>query len=103
MHAAKRSTLDWLGDIVMDLLPAKYAPARPIRKQELSVRRRSRMPPAMPAPLERNRSLEHSQRLHVGFQDGFLFLPLVGILLAQTDDGAQRLDVEAVALGFAVD
>src|SRR5258708_7109822 len=46
---------------------------------------------------------QHPKRLHVGFQDGFLFGPLVGVLLAQAHDGAQRLDVEAVALGLRID
>jgi hypothetical protein len=46
---------------------------------------------------------QHPQRLHVGFQDGFLFLALVGVLLAQAHDGAQRFDVEAVALALGVD
>ena len=42
---------------------------------------------------------QHSQRLHVGFENGLLLGALVGVLLAQTHDRAQRLDVEAVALG----
>src|ERR1700733_1769610 len=46
---------------------------------------------------------QHSQRLHVSLQDGFLFGPLVGVLLAQAHDGAQRLDVVAVAFGFGID
>src|SRR5712671_781262 len=46
---------------------------------------------------------QHSQRLHVGFQDGLRFRALIGVLLAQAHDGAQRLDVEAVALGFGID
>src|SRR5260370_34035155 len=46
---------------------------------------------------------QHSQRLHVGFQNGLLFGALVGVLLAQPHDGTQRLDVEAVALGFGID
>src|SRR5258708_20904892 len=46
---------------------------------------------------------QHPQRLHIGFQDGFLFGPLVGVLFAQAHDGAQRLDVEAVALGLRID
>src|SRR5712692_1199527 len=46
---------------------------------------------------------QHSQRLHVGFENGFLLGALVGVLLAQTHDRAQRLDVEAVALGLGVD
>src|SRR5260370_17388240 len=46
---------------------------------------------------------QHSERLHVGFQNGLLLSALVGVLLAQADDGAQRLDVKAVALGFGID
>jgi len=46
---------------------------------------------------------QHSQRLHVGFQDGLLLLPLVGILLAQAYDATQCLDVEAVALALGID
>src|SRR5262249_5978391 len=38
-----------------------------------------------------------------GLQDRFLLLALVGILLSQANDGAQRLDVVAVALGFRID
>src|SRR5665647_851626 len=53
-------------------------------------------------PGRRNAS-QHPQRLHIGFQDGFLFGALIGVLLAQADDGAQRLDVEAVALGLRID
>src|ERR1700674_2396233 len=44
-----------------------------------------------------------SPRLHVGFENGLLLGALVGVLLAQTHDRAQRLDVEAVALGLGVD
>ena len=46
---------------------------------------------------------QHAQRVQVGFQDRLLLLALVDVQLAQPDDGAQRLDVEAVALGFGVD
>src|SRR6266446_9050928 len=46
---------------------------------------------------------QHSQRLHIGFENGLLLGALVGVLLAQTHDRAQRLDVEAVALGLGVD
>src|SRR5260221_7334351 len=46
---------------------------------------------------------QHPQRLHVGFQNGLLFGALVGVLLAHPHDGAQRLDVIAVALGFGID
>src|SRR5258706_16379275 len=45
---------------------------------------------------------QHPKRLHVGFQDGFLFGPLVSVLLAQALDGAQCLDVEAIALGLPI-
>ena len=47
--------------------------------------------------------LQHAQRLQIGIQDRLLLGALVGVLLAHADDGAQRLDVVAVALGFAVD
>src|SRR5581483_1054853 len=46
---------------------------------------------------------KHPQRLHIGLENGLGFLALVGILLAQSHDGAQRLDVEAVALAFGID
>ena len=46
---------------------------------------------------------QHPKRLHIGLEDGLLFGALVGILLAHPDDGAQRLGVVAVALGFRVD
>src|SRR6202790_3568736 len=49
------------------------------------------------------RPSQHSQRLHIGFQDGFLFGALVGVLFAQTHDGAQCLDVVAIALGLGID
>ena len=41
--------------------------------------------------------------MHVGLEHGLLLAALVGVLLAQADDGAQRLDVEAVALGLGID
>ena len=41
--------------------------------------------------------------MHVGFQHGLLLAALVGVLLAQAHDGAQRLDVEAGALGLGID
>ena len=40
--------------------------------------------------------------MHVGLKHGFFFLALVDVLLAQPHDGAQRLDVVAVALGLGV-
>src|SRR3954471_1341202 len=46
---------------------------------------------------------QHPQRLHVGFQNGFLLGAFVGVLLAQTHDGAQRLDIETVAFAFGID
>ena len=46
---------------------------------------------------------QHPQRLHIGFQDCFLLGAFIGVLLAQANDAAQRLDVEAVALGFRVE
>jgi len=39
--------------------------------------------------------LFHAQGSHVGLQDGFFFHALVGILLAQADDGADGLGVVA--------
>src|SRR6266536_2545829 len=54
------------------------------------------------APQDETRS-QHPQRLHIGFQNRLGFGALVGILLAQAHDGAQRLDVETVALAFGVD
>lgn len=39
----------------------------------------------------------HAERLHVQFEDGFLFLPLGVILLAQTQDRPHRLHVEALS------
>src|SRR5437016_2209252 len=41
--------------------------------------------------------------MHVGFQDRPLLSALLDILLAQPHDRAQRLDVEAVALGLHID
>src|ERR1700760_2815733 len=51
----------------------------------------------------RRTPLQHPQRLHVGLENGLGLLTLVGILLAQPHDGAQRLDVEAVALALGID
>src|SRR5271165_784250 len=44
----------------------------------------------------------HSKRQHVGLQDRLLLRSLVLVLLAQTHDRTQRLDVEAVALCLRV-
>ena len=68
-----------------------------------NIKRHGVWAPAFAGTTGRNSRSQHSQRLHVGFQDGFLFRPLVGVLLAQAHDGAQRLDVEAVALGLGID
>ena len=38
---------------------------------------------------------EHPERLHIGFQNGFLLGALIGVLLAHSNDGAQRLGVVA--------
>ena len=46
---------------------------------------------------------QHPQRVQIGVQDQLVLLPLLGVLLAQADHGAQRLDVEAVALRFGID
>ena len=54
-------------------------------------------------PAETPAGSQHPERLHVGLQDGLLLHALVRILLAQTDNGAQRLDVVAVALAFGID
>src|SRR6201993_3999415 len=53
--------------------------------------------------LEAASASKHPQRLHIGLQDGLLLLALVGILLAQPHDGAQRLHVVAVALALGID
>src|ERR1700757_3435311 len=53
--------------------------------------------------LEAASASKHPQRLHIGFQDALLLLALVGILLAQAHDGAQRLHIETVALALGVD
>ena len=47
--------------------------------------------------------VQHPQSVHVGFQHGLLLAALVGVLLAQPYDGAQRLDVVAGAVGFGID
>jgi hypothetical protein len=41
--------------------------------------------------------------MHIGFQNRLVLLALVDILLSQPHDRAQRLDVEAGALGFRID
>src|SRR5579859_1634079 len=46
---------------------------------------------------------QHAERVQIGFQNRFLLLALVDVLLAQAHHGAQRLDVVAVDLGLAVD
>jgi hypothetical protein len=53
--------------------------------------------------LEKRIVSEHSQRLEIGFQNGFLLGALVGVLLAHPHDSAQCLDVVAVALGLGID
>src|SRR5437868_1485312 len=40
--------------------------------------------------------------MHIGFQNRFLLLALVDVLLAKTNDHAQRLDIEPIALGFGI-
>src|SRR6185437_8136031 len=51
----------------------------------------------------RQKLLQHPQGVHVGLEHGLLLAALVDILLAQADDGAQSLNVEAVALGLGID
>src|SRR5262249_51782109 len=48
----------------------------------------------------RSASVQHAERMHVSFENRLLLAPFIGILLAQPYDHAQRLDVEAVGLGF---
>ena len=45
-------------------------------------------------------SAEHPERVQVSFENCLGFLALVDVLAPELDDGAQRLHVEAVALGF---
>ena len=45
----------------------------------------------------------HAERFQVEIEHRFLFLALVGVLLAERDHLAQDLGVEAVALGLGVD
>src|SRR5690606_36638533 len=45
----------------------------------------------------------HPERGLVEIEDGFLFLPLCLVLLAQAHDRAHRLGVEAVALHLGID
>src|ERR1700730_13003548 len=61
-----------------------------------------RLCPSLRGP-ERAPGLQHPERLHIGFQDGFLLGALVGVLLAQPHDGAQRLDIKAVAFRLGID
>ena len=49
------------------------------------------------------RRSDHPQRLQVGFEDRFLLLALLLVLLAQPHHGAQRLHVVAVAFGLGID
>ena len=48
-------------------------------------------------------SLEHAERVHIGFEQRLLLLALVAVLLAQADNDTQCLDVKAVALGLGID
>src|SRR5262245_36869242 len=54
--------------------------------------------PGRTAPL-----CQHPQRVQVGFQNRFLLLALVDVLLAHTHHRAQRFYIEAVALGLGID
>jgi hypothetical protein len=46
---------------------------------------------------------DHPERLHVEIEDRFLLTTFIVVLLAQRDDPADRLGVEARALGLGVD
>ena len=48
----------------------------------------------------RDHALDHAERLQVDFENSLLFRALGLVLLAQAHHGAQRLHVEAVALGL---
>jgi uncharacterized protein YcbK (DUF882 family) len=67
--------------------------------------RRAALIPIPPA-LNQTRSWparsDHAQRLQVGFENCLVLPALVGVLLAHADDGAQRLDLVAVALRFRI-
>jgi hypothetical protein len=41
--------------------------------------------------------------MKVGVEDQLFLAPLILVLLAQADHSAQRLDVEAIALGLGID
>ena len=49
------------------------------------------------------KSVHHAERVHVGVEHFLLLAAFVGVELAQAHDRAQRLDVEAVALGLGID
>ena len=55
------------------------------------------------AALRPGNVLQHPQRVQVGLQNRLVLLALVDVLLAQAHHDTQRLDVEAVALGFGID
>jgi hypothetical protein len=46
---------------------------------------------------------DHAQRLQIGVEDRFLLQALVRVLLADRDDLAQDLRIEARGLGLAID
>src|SRR5262245_61807414 len=60
-------------------------------------------PPARGRAEQRGALPQHTERVQVGFQDRLLLLALVDVLLAQPHHRAQRLHVEAVALGLGID
>ena len=64
---------------------------------------RGRRPPSASMERRAMSGLHHAEGLHVELQDGFFLLPLGMVLLAQGDDLAQGLHVEAGAFGFGID
>ena len=66
--------------------------------------RRSRVCSAtLRAALRPGNVLQHSQGVQVGLQYRLVLFALVDVLLAQAHHDTQRLDIEAVALGFGID
>src|SRR3974390_2236326 len=72
----------------------------PLRKGKRKEKKRRECFPAMRLTIT---SLEHAERMQIGFEQRLLLLALVDILFAQADNNTQRLDVKAVALGLGVD
>ena len=48
-------------------------------------------------------SVQHAERVQIGLEDSLVLLALVAVLFAHAHHDAQRLDVEAVALGLGID